>query len=137
MAITARQKELVQLAFASIMRNPERFSERFYKRLFEIAPAFVHLFRRDIFETRRKLMITMLSTVNTLSEAPEMLQTLHEVADRHKGYRVQSEDFAQFGEALTWAFEQELGAAFNAETKAAWQAVYAWMAGIVMARLAE
>lgn len=135
MAITARQKELVQQAFASIMRNPDRFSERFYKRLFEIAPTFIHLFRRDIFETRRKLMITMLSTVNTLSDAPDTLQTLHDVAERHKGYRVQPEDYVQFGEALTWAFEQELGAAFNTETKAAWQAVYAWMSEIIMARL--
>ena len=43
---------------------------------------------------------------------------------RHAGYQVRDEHYETVGEALLWTLGRGLGAAFTAETQAAWAKTY-------------
>jgi hemoglobin-like flavoprotein len=123
--MTPDQIKAIQESFAKVAPISEQAAALFYGRLFEIAPNVKPLFRGDMKEQGRKLMATLATVANGLSDLPSILPAASALAKRHVEYGVQAEDYAPVGEALLWTLERGLGPQWTPDVKAAWAAAYA------------
>jgi hemoglobin-like flavoprotein len=123
--MTPNQIRLIQESFAKVVPISEQAAALFYGRLFEIAPQVQPLFRGDMKEQGRKLVATLATVANGLSDLPSILPAASALAKRHVGYGVKAEDYAPVGDALLWTFERGLGAHWTPDVKAAWATAYA------------
>lgn len=123
-----RQVELVQDSFAYILPIPDRAAAYFYARLFELAPDTRILFKNDMADQGRKLVMTLAAVVGGLSRLDATLSVARELAIRHVRYGVQDRHYAIVGRALLETLAELLGPAFDDETKAAWSDAYAIIA---------
>jgi hemoglobin-like flavoprotein len=103
----------------------------FYGRLFEIDPALRPLFKGDIKEQGKKLMVMLASAVRGLDKLDELIPVVRTLGERHIGYGVKDEHYEVVGAALLWTLEKGLGPDFTPETKAAWTAVYGVLASVM------
>jgi hemoglobin-like flavoprotein len=74
----------------------------------------------------------MLDEIIRLLDQPEAL--IGEVArlgTRHAAYGVRDTDYGSVGAALLWMFEQQLGSAFDEDTRSAWADAYILIAGVM------
>jgi hemoglobin-like flavoprotein len=123
--MTPDQIKAIQESFAKVAPISEQAAALFYGRLFEIAPNVKPLFRGDMKEQGRKLMATLATVANGLSDLRSILPAASALAKRHVEYGVQAEDYAPVGEALLWTLERGLGPQWTPDVKAAWAAAYA------------
>ncbi|MCA9938248.1 MAG: hypothetical protein KC418_06380 [Anaerolineales bacterium] len=126
--MTPEEKRLVEVTFAQIQPIAREAAALFYGRLFEIAPAFRHLFKHDMDAQGMKLMQTIGVAVAHLDHLDEVVPAVRKLGQRHVHYGVKPEDYAVVGEALLWTLEQGLGAAFTPAVKDAWATVYGVLA---------
>lgn len=131
--MTPKQIELVQSSFAKVAPIAEAAARLFYGRLFEIAPEVKPLFKGEMKEQGRKLMGTLATVVNGLTNIDMVLPTAKALAVRHVAYGVKTEDYAPVGEALIWTLEKGLGADFTPDTRDAWLAAYSLLSGVMIA----
>ncbi len=128
--MTPDQIGLVEQSFQMVRPMKGQVGGFFYRRLFEIAPETALLFDGvNMTSQSLKLMATLNLFVGLLRKPANLRAAAAELAERHTHYGVKREDYAPFGEALLWTLAQCLGAAFDDETRAAWQAAYAELAG--------
>ena len=130
--MTPQQIELVQSSFAKVTPIAETAAALFYGRLFEIAPEVKPLFRGDLAEQGRKLMMTLGVVVNGLKNLDSILPAAKTLAVRHVGYGVKAEHYAPVGEALIWTLDKGLGADFTPEIRNAWLAAYGALSGMMI-----
>jgi len=128
-----QQYSLVQASFARVEPIAEAAAELFYKRLFDLEPGLSKLFHGDMKEQGRKLMAMLAAAVRGLDNIDKLVPVLQQLGRRHAGYGVQPRHYDTVGEAFLWTLEQGLGAAFTAEVRDAWAAVYGTMAGVMIA----
>ncbi|MEL6180372.1 MAG: globin domain-containing protein [Myxococcota bacterium] len=114
----------------------ETVADLFYKRLFDIAPQYRHLFEDDLEPQKRKLigMIRFMVkscdwTDNMWGEAVDMESDLFLVVlalgRRHSDlYHVPDEAYEAVGEALIWTLDYGLGEAFTEHVSEAWVTLY-------------
>jgi len=126
--MTPNQIRLIQESFAKVAPISEQAAALFYGRLFEIAPQVQPLFRGDMKEQGRKLMATLATVANGLSDLPSILPAASALAKRHVAYGVKADDYAPVGDALLWTLERGLGAQWTPDVKAAWATAYAVLA---------
>jgi hemoglobin-like flavoprotein len=131
--MTPHQIELVQSSFAKVTPIAEAAAALFYGRLFEIAPEVKPLFRGDMAEQGRKLMMTLGVVVNGLKDVDSILPAAKALAVRHVGYGVKPAHYAPVGEALIFTLDKGLGADFTPEIKNAWLAAYRVLSGVMIA----
>lgn len=131
--MTPKQIELVQSSFAKVAPIAEAAARLFYGRLFEIAPEVKPLFKGEMKEQGRKLMGTLATVVNGLTNIDMVLPAAKALAVRHVAYGVKTEDYAPVGEALIWTLEKGLGADFTPDTRDAWLAAYSLLSGVMIA----
>ena len=122
--MTPRQKELVQASFEQLTPIAETAAAMFYGRLFELNPKLERLFKGDREEQGRKLLQMIGVAVKGLNRLNELIPLLRELGRRHTNYGVAEQDYETVGMALLWTLEHGLGAAFTAELRDAWVAVY-------------
>lgn len=96
----------------------------FYDRLFADAPDTRALFRNDMAEQRRKLMLTLTFIVGHLDRLDVLLPQAVELARRHVGYGARDRHYAAVGSALIEALRGKLGARFTRDAEQAWAAAY-------------
>jgi hemoglobin-like flavoprotein len=129
-SLTAAEIGLVRASFDRISVGL-RFSQKFYARLFEIAPELRALFPADLSAQMRKLMDMLASLVEKLDRPHELALTLEALGAQHRDYGVRPEHFAPVGRALLETLDGELGPCFDDATRRAWVALYAlataWM----------
>ncbi|HEY6895502.1 MAG TPA: globin domain-containing protein [Rhodanobacteraceae bacterium] len=129
-SLTADEIGLVRASFDHISVGL-RFSQKFYARLFEIAPELRVLFPPDLSAQVRKLMDMLATLVEKLDRPHELALTLEALGAQHRDYGVKPENFAPVGRALFETLEGELGPVFDEPTRRAWVALYAlatsWM----------
>ena len=130
--MTTNEKALVKETFAKVVPIAETAAGLFYGRLFEMDPSLRPLFRTDIREQGRKLMQMIGYCVGQLDALDELVPAVKELGRKHAGYGVEEEDYETVGGALLWTLEQGLGAAFTAEVRAAWTAVYELLAATML-----
>jgi nitric oxide dioxygenase len=129
----AEQIDLVQSSFSKVAPIAPTAAKLFYGRLFEIAPEVKPLFRSDMDEQGRKLMMTLATVVNGLKNLDTIVPVAQQLAIRHVGYGVEAEHYTPVGQALLWTLGQGLGEAFTPEVEAAWTAAYTTLTGVMVA----
>ena len=104
--------------------DPVLVGDVFYSKLFIEMPQVKHLFKtsRDI---QSKKLIDMLSTiVGRLDRLEEVTADIKQLAIRHVGYGVKVSHYRAVGVSLLWTLQQGLGADWNEDVQAAWEACY-------------
>lgn len=122
--VTDRQRTLVQTTFQTISPIADDAAVLFYQRLFEIAPELRPMFSENMTEHRRQVMQIIAAAVKGLDRFDQLISTVRDLGRRHVGYGVQEKHYDLYGQAILWALEMGLGAAFTAEVREAWTAVY-------------
>lgn len=130
--LTARQKELVQQTFLSVVPISETAAEIFYNKLFELDPSLKPLFKGDIKEQGRKLMATLAIAVKGLDELEELIPVVQSLGKRHVDYGVKEAHYGTVAAALLYTLETGLGDKWNDEVKDAWVAVYTVLSDVML-----
>ena len=125
--LTDRQITLVRESFECIMPRAGEFAGNFYDALFGLQPALRLLFPNDLAAQEKKLIDMLETAVALLNEPERLMPVLEESGRRHALYGVRERNYARVGEALLQTLHATLGAAFDAETAAAWTHVYGLM----------
>lgn len=128
----SRQIALVQDSFMHVVPVSEETACFFYERLFELAPQVRPLFKNDMTEQGRKLVLTLATVVNGLDRLDTIVPVARELAIRHVRYGVRAEYYDHVGVALLDTLRTKLGAMFDAETEAAWANAYQILAGVMI-----
>jgi hemoglobin-like flavoprotein len=89
------------------------------------------LFRNDIEQQGKKLMISLRFIVDTLETPQAMVPALESLGRRHVTYGVREEHYKTVGAALLNMLEHTLGAAFTSDARAAWTTAYTSVADIM------
>jgi nitric oxide dioxygenase len=101
--------------------------ERFYQRLFELAPEVRPMFKREIGLQTRKFSEMLAWVIAHLAQPDELVPELRKLGARHGGYGVEINHYAPVGSALIWMFQQTLGERFTPEMEEAWLEAYAFI----------
>ena len=135
--MTPEQKNLVQSTFAAIAPSADTAAKLFYTKLFELDPDLKPLFRGNMDEQGRKLMIIIGTAVNGLDVLDEIVPVVEDLGKRHVDYGVKDKDYNTVGTALLWTLEQGLDNKFTADVEEAWTVVYSLLADIMKTAAAK
>lgn len=122
--MTSRQIELVQTSWEKCVPMADQAAAFFYGKLFELDPSLKPLFKTDIKEQGKKLMVMITAAVRGLDNLDKLVPVVEDLGRRHVSYGVKGEHYSTVGVALLWTLEQGLGEAFTPEVKEAWAATY-------------
>lgn len=122
--MTPEQIALVQGTWARVVPIKDTAADLFYGKLFELDPALRPLFKGDIKEQGRKLMVMIGLAVKGLDDLSALVPAVKDLGRRHAGYGVKAGDYTTVATALLWTLEKGLGDAFTPEVKAAWTETY-------------
>lgn len=131
--MTPEQIALVQDSFDKVAPISDVAAGLFYARLFELSPEVRPMFRSDMDEQGRKLMVTLGVVANGLNNLDRIVPVAEELARRHVPLGVQPDHYGPVGQALLDTLEKGLGAEFTAETRAAWTEAYGLLSGVMIA----
>lgn len=134
--LTRKECRLVQASFAEIEPNADAVAGTFYRRLFELNPDLVRLFKTDMQLQGVKFMEKLAVAVMGLEDLESIAPLVAVLGRRHAGYGVAPEDYETAREALLWTVAEFLGPAFNSELRSAWSAAFATLS-TEMLRAAE
>ena len=130
--LTQAHIALVQDSFADVTVIADDAAALFYRRLFEIDPTLLELFRGDMAEQGRKLMQMLSAAVKGLNNIDRLIPMLENLGRRHAGYGVEEHHYDTVGSALLWTLEKGLGAAFTPDVRDAWARVYGVIASTMV-----
>jgi hemoglobin-like flavoprotein len=134
--LTAHEKKILRDSWRLVTPIMETASDLFYRKLFELQPAYRALFPDDMSSQKRKLMVTLAFVVkaadwadeswaDSVAEKDDLFLVVLALGRRHAVlYHVPDESYPVVGEALIWALDMGLGEAFTAETRATWLKLY-------------
>jgi hemoglobin-like flavoprotein len=129
--MTPRQVELVQESFTKVMPIAPAAAQMFYDKLFEIDPSLKLLFKGDMKEQGRMLMMMIAGAVRGLSNPPALIPVLKGLGARHVGYGVRDHHYDTVGNALIWTLQTGLGQDFTDAVCEAWVEAYKLLAGVM------
>jgi len=131
--ITPEQKVLVQSTWAMVVPISETAADLFYTRLFEIDPTLRGMFKSDIKEQGKKLMLMIGTAVGGLERLDQIVPAVQALGKRHVGYGVKDEHYATVAAALLWTLEKGLGEAYTPDVAEAWTVTYTLLADVMKA----
>lgn len=131
MALSARQKTLVQQSFSKVEPIAAQAAEIFYNKLFEIDPSLKPMFKGSLKEQGKKLMTTLKVAVKSLDDLDALVPVLQKLSERHVKYGVKIDDYTPVGNALLHTLKTGLGADFTTEVREAWVEVYKTVAHVM------
>ena len=129
--MTTEQIKIIRATFSRLEAAAGVASLIFYQRLFTLDPSLRPLFRNDIEEQGKKLMLSLRYIVDTLETPQALVPALESLGRRHVTYGVREEHYKTVGTALLNMMERMLGAAFTSEARAAWTVAYANVANVM------
>jgi hemoglobin-like flavoprotein len=130
--MTRDEAQIVQLNWRAVLPVGDTFAELFYGRLFALDPTLRRLFREDPIEQGRNLTAMLSVAVANLAKPERISVALGQLGKRHAAYGVEPGHFALVEDALLFALEHVLIDVFTAQAKAAWQAAYALVTGMML-----
>ena len=131
--MTPETERLVKQSWSMVSQRGPALAERFYQRLFEIAPDQRQLFGATNMVDQRRKFIAMLQEIVVRIDTPsELVPEVASLGSRHAKYGVTDRGYGVVGEALVWSLEQEMGSAMTAEVRDAWREAYLLLAGLMM-----
>jgi nitric oxide dioxygenase len=131
MSLTAPQIALVQVTFRSVQPMSATAAELFYKRLFEIEPDTVALFKGDMRRQGREFMQVLAVAVGGLSNLSTLVPMVQRLGVRHAGYGVRASHYDSVRQALLYTLAVILQDEYSDEVRSAWASAYAMLAGIM------
>lgn len=132
-----QQITLIEQAWSQLAPQAEAAGMLFYDRLFALDPSLRRLFRGERREQARKLMQMMAAAVGLLRRPEQLAAALDQLGRRHAGYGVQLAHYETVGQALIETLALGLGEAFTPAQREAWVALYAQLAGRMVAAQAQ
>jgi len=130
--MTPESELLVRQSWSLVTERGPALAERFYQRLFEIAPDQQQLFAStDMVDQRRKFIAMLQEIMVRIGTPAELVPEVAALGSRHAGYGVSARGYRVVGEALIWALDQELGAAMTPDTREAWREAYQLLASLM------
>ena len=130
--MTPEQALIVQSTWRAVLPVGGTFAELFYGRLFALDRTLKKLFRDDMAEQGRNLTAMLSVASANVGKVERITVALRSLGKRHVAYGVTPKDFAHFEDALLFALEHALIDVFTPEVRAAWQAGYALLAGVML-----
>ena len=131
MSMTPRQTELVQSTFRIVQPMAATTAELFYKKLFEIQPGTVALFKGSIKEQQHKFMQVLAVAVGGMSNLPTLVPIVQQLGVRHGRYGVVPAHYDSARDALLWTLALVLQEKYTEEVREAWASAYAMLAGVM------
>lgn len=131
--MTPQQTQLIRASHARLAPHADRAGQLFYRKLFALAPDLQPLFIGDIRQQATRLMQMIGAAVGLLDRPAQLVPVLQHLGARHAGYGVQARDYHAVGLALLDTLAEQLGAEFDADTRAAWSAMYALVSSTMIA----
>ncbi|MGH6780557.1 MAG: globin family protein [Sphingomonadaceae bacterium] len=131
--MTPEQITQVRSSFALTLPRSGQIAAAFYERLFRTTPQLRPMFKTDIAEQGRKLMLTLATIVANLDKLDVLLPEAAELARRHQLYGVRDAHYALVGTALIETLRAELGERFTPAIEAAWSVAYQALSGAMIA----
>jgi len=80
--MTPQQITLVKTTWAQVVPIKEKAAELFYGKLFELDPAVKPLFKGDVVEQGKKLMMAINTVVNSLDKIETMVPIIQDMGRR-------------------------------------------------------
>jgi hemoglobin-like flavoprotein len=130
--MTPEQQELVRESWRRFEPTIREASPQFYQRLFELDPMAERLFAGVDLEAQERKLMTMLSEIVGVLDAPsDLVSTVAALGRRHVHYGVQDAHYESLGAALLWILEQRLGDEFTPRVREAWSEAYLTVATVM------
>lgn len=126
------QIKLIQDSFAKASPVAPVLAECFYAQLFAQEPELRHLFKDDMGEQRRALMVTLGAIVSSLSNPQHLIPMAQKLGQRHVGYGVHAEHYTMVGTALLSALAITLGPDFTPQVREAWAQAYGILSAVMV-----
>lgn len=128
----SKKIELVEQSFAKVAPIADTAAELFYARLFELDPSLKSMFKGDLKEQGRKLMLSITMVVKGLRRPESIIAPVQQLGTRHLTYGVKQEHYATVGQALIDTLEKGLGEDFTSDVRDAWVEAYGLLSGIMI-----
>lgn len=134
------EKKLIVGSWRLVVPIKDTAADLFYRRLFELDPAYQQLFSHDMAAQKRKLVAMLGFIVKALdwpdsawreevAEEDDLFLVILALGRRHTElYNVPDSAYATVGEALLWTLDYGLGKEFSPPVRAAWTKVYGLIA---------
>ncbi len=130
--MTPAQIATVQRSFGAVLPRADAVAIAFYDRLFALDPALRRLFKPDMGDQRRKLMLTLGSVIQQLHQIEAILPSVRGLAVRHVAYGATSNHYALVGQALLGALADGVPD-FGHDERSAWAAAYGALSAAMIA----
>lgn len=128
--MTPEEIERVHGVIEQLGDHPE-FAERFYQRLFEVAPPTQAMFP-DVAAQRQKLTAELTAMVALLGNLDTLEGRAQELGDRHRGYGVRAAHYRIAREVMAHTLAEVLGDGFGPDEAAAWNRATSLIAELMM-----
>jgi hemoglobin-like flavoprotein len=122
--MTPEQLDAIRATARAVEAKAERFSTRFYDRLFALAPETRAVFPDDMTAQRGKLVGELVFLADAAGDLPAFTERARELGSRHQAYGVQPQDYDVVCAALLSSLAEVLGADWTAENEQAWDRLY-------------
>ena len=134
--LTDADKEVIRDTWRLVEPIGETTADLFYRRLFELEPAYRALFKSDLTSQKRKLLAMLAFIVKSLSwvdaawrdevdPESDLFLIVLALGRRHRElYRIPDEAYVTVRDTLLWTLDYGLGEAFTPEAQSAWRRVY-------------
>lgn len=117
--MTPEQIEQVREVVAAVARHPE-FAERFYGRLFEVAPQTQPMFG-DVAAQQQKLLDELAAMVDLLGDLGGLEARAAELGERHVGYGVRAAHYRVARQVMLDTLDEVLGDELDPSARVAWE----------------
>lgn len=126
--MTPEKIALVRSSWQQVLPIKDTAAQLFYGQLFELDPSLRSMFKGDMVEQGRKLMMIINTAVNSLDDLGPILGAVEDMGRRHVGYGVTEAHYDTVGSALIWTLGKGLGEQFTPAVKDAWVETYTTLA---------
>ncbi|WP_347311673.1 globin domain-containing protein [Defluviimonas sp. SAOS-178_SWC] len=134
MSLTPDHIAAIRQSWVALSMDPDTLTERFYAKLFRIAPGVRPLFANsDMRAQRRKLASAIAMVVHHADNLSAIAPALEDMGRRHVGYGATDAQYDAVGRALIHAIAGFHGPSFTQAMRDAWVAAYAAVAAAMMA----
>ena len=110
----------VQATLDEILKNEDEFAEKFYERVFNMAPQVRELFKKNMLDQGRMLTHMLGGIVYSLSRPEYLMLGLKSLGQQHKSYGVHKAHYPVVRQALLETITEQLGDQCNNDTIEGW-----------------
>lgn len=120
--LTTKEIEILQTTFKQVCDT--NCWELLYKKLFELDPGSVSLFKGEMKDQEHRIKTMMKTVTEGLNNPHIIIPAVQELGRKHSDAGVEGFHYATFKTSLLFALKEVLGISFTTEVKQAWEKYY-------------